>query len=315
MATMASTGQAGGGGTAVPGLPALLEGPALRRRLTNSAAWALALVALTLVVAPAVWVVGGVAVRAIPHWQWAVLTTPGNRPSEALPRGGLENDILGTLLITAGVLVLAGTVGILAGIHLAEHVDPGQGGWARGASEVLAGIPSIVLGYVGYLALVVGLHWQYSLGAGLIVLSVLVLPYIAKSTEVALRQVPTSYREGAEALGMGPVHALRRVALRAALPGITTGLIVALAISVGETAPLLYTAGYSDALPSAQLTHHGIGYLTYAVFSFFDLPDRSSVQLSYDAALLLIVLVLLLIGVSRLVVGLTQRQGEAIRGR
>lgn len=277
--------------------------------------WSLAFVALGLIVAPAIWVLGGVLARAIPHWQWAVLTTPGTQSTRALPAGGLENAILGTLLIMVGVALLAGTVGILSGIHLAENTAANRGGLLRGASEVLAGIPSIVLGYVGYIALVVGLHWGFSLAAGIIVLSVLVIPYMAKSTESALRQVPTSYREGAEALGMPPVYALRRIVLRTALPGIATGVIVSLAIAVGETAPLLYTANYNQALPSLALTHRGVPYLTYAVWTFFNLPSTASVQLSYDAALLLIVLVGILIVVARLVVALTQRHAETAGSR
>lgn len=298
----------------LPTVATLHGRPALSRRLVNGAVWAGAALALVLVVAPAVWVVGGVVVRAVPRWQWAVLSTPGNAPSKALPSGGLENEILGTLVLMVGTVVVAGPVGILSGVHLAENVPAAKGGLLRGASEVLAGIPSIVLGYVGYIALVVGLHWGYSLLAGLMVLAVFVVPYISKSTEVALRQVPTSYREGAEALGMPPAHALRRIALRSALPGITTGLLVALALAVGETAPLLFTANYSDALPALSPTHHSIGYLTYAVWTFFNLPSASAVRLSYDAALLLVVLVLSLIVVSRVIVGVTQRQGESARG-
>jgi len=106
------------------------------------------------------------------------------------------------------------------------------------------------------------------------------------------------------------MRSLSRITMKAALPGITTGWLVALAISVGETAPLLYTAGFSESLPTLHLTHAPIGYLTYAVWTFYNSPFKGQQDLSYDAALILVVLVLALIVASRLVVSLTQRHTE-----
>ncbi len=242
-----------------------------------------------------------------------MLTTPTQGLS-----GGLENAILGSLVLMAGVLVIAGSVGVLAGIHLGELSRPRRHGKPSGtilrtATEVLSGFPSIVLGYVGYVALCVGLHWGYSLLPALLILSIMVVPYIAKSTETALRQVPTSYREGAEALGMSTGQALRKVVLKSAVPGIATGLLVALAIAGGETAPLLYTGGWSNSLPSASLVHQPIAYLTYPVWAFYNQPYKEAHYLSYDAALLLIVLVLVLLVISRLVVARSQRHAERRR--
>jgi len=279
--------------------------PSLRRRAANHLGWSACLLAAVVLTAPLISVLWGVVGRALPVWHWSVLTEPGTGEG-----GGLANEIVGTLVLMLGVGVIAGTIGVASGIYLAEYASDRVGMVLRGASEVLAGIPSIVLGYVGYFALVVSLHWQFSLGAGLAALSALTVPYIAKATEASLRQVPTAYREGADALGMSPLTALRRITLKAALPGVATGLIVALAISIGETAPLLYTAGFSDQLPSLALTHQPVPYLTYAVWSFYDYPATSFVDLSYDAALILVVMVLVLIVLARLVVALTQRHTE-----
>jgi phosphate transport system permease protein len=271
--------------------------------------------ALLLVVGPALWVLLGVVVRAVPHWKWSVLTTPTKGTT-----GGLENAIIGTLILMLGVLIMAGSIGVLAGIHLSELAKPrrngkASGGFLRLASDVLSGFPSIVLGYCGYVALVVGLHWGFSLLPALIILSIMVIPYIAKSTESALRQVPDNYREGAAALGMSMGYSLRKVVLKSALPGIVTGLLIALAIACGETAPLIYTANFTDAVPGASLIHsQGFAYLTYPVFTFYNQPNVQAHYLAYDAALLLVLIVLALLVISRIIVARTQRHSES-RGR
>ncbi len=276
-----------------------------RRKLKAKIVWSLGYFTLLLVITPAILIVGHVILQALPHFQFSVLTT-----STTGLGGGLKNEIAGTLVIVVGVLVIAGGLGILAGIYLSSYAKSKAGNFLRASSEVLAGIPSIVFGYVGYIALVVHFHWGFSLGAGLITLSLMVVPYVSKTTEVALRQVPSSYSEGGEALGLSEGYILRRITLKSALPGVVTGIIVAVAIATGETAPLLYTAGYSQNLPRLAVTHSPLGYLTYAVWTFYNQPSKSAVQLSYDAALLLIIGVVMLIVISRVVVSVSQRHSE-----
>lgn len=283
-----------------------------RRRLAATLFRLGTIAALALVLAPAAWLLGSVVAHAVPHWRWSVLWSPLVGAT-----GGLEGPLIGTLILMAGVLVVAGSIGVLTGVHLAELSRPGRRGWhgaeiLRTACDVLSGLPSIVLGYVGYVALVVGLHWQFSLLPAVLVLSVLVVPYIAKATESALRQVPTAYREGAEALGMSTGYALRTIVLRAGAPGIVTGLLIALAIAGGETAPLIYTAGISARLWTGHFIHgHGFAYLTYYVYTFWAYPTKQANYLSYDAALILVVLVLLLLVTARAIVARTQRHAEA----
>jgi phosphate transport system permease protein len=277
-----------------------------QRKLVNALFWTGCICCLALVVIPTLWMLIEVVGRALPVFDWSVLVknTRGNG-------GGLRNAIIGTLVLGLGVMLVGGTVSVLTGIYLSEFAAGRSRSVLRGAYEVLAGVPSIVLGYVGYVALVVFFHWGFSLAAGVLTLSVLSIPYITKATESALSQVPTSYREGAEALGLPVGWTLRKVVLKSAIPGIVTGMLVALALAIGETAPMLFTAGWSNSAPTGQLTHSPVGYLTYPIWTFYNLPSQSARALSYDAAFLLIIFVLLLIIFGRVITWLSRRHSES----
>lgn len=253
--------------------------------------WFLCAIAMVCIIGPAVWIIVGLLTTAAPTLNLNLIT-------KTTEQGGLQNAILGTLVLALGVVIVAGTVGIGAGIYLAEFAPARLARWLRMFPEVLAGIPSIVIGYTGYLLLVLQLHLGFSILAATIALAALVTPYIVKSTEVALSQVPTTLREAGVALGLPVVTQMRRVLLPPALASIITGLIVAIAISTGETAPLLYTANFSNANPPLTLTHAPIGYLTYVSYYYIQLPSAKDHQLANaaGAVTLIFLLVLTLIG-------------------
>lgn len=215
--------------------------------------------------------------------------------------GGLLNAIEGTLLIGLGSMILAVPVGVAAGVFVAEFPETKLAGIIRFSADVLVGVPSIVLGYFGYITMVVGLGWHFSLAAASITLAILCLPYICRTTEQALLQVPPALREAAFALGAGDARVAWRIALPAASPGILTGILLAFAISVGETAPLIYTAGWSSYLWSGALVREPVGYLTYAIWAFINEPFAAANALAYAAALLVMAIVLVTSAVARFV--------------
>lgn len=207
--------------------------------------------------------------------------------------GGLRNAIAGSLLISGLALVLAVPVGVSAGIYLAEYdYIPFVGSVSRFISDVLVGVPSIILGYFGYITMVVYAGWKFSLLAASITLAIMMLPYIARTTEMALRDIPDSVRESAYALGAGDGRVILKIMIPAARTGILTGVLLSLSISLGETAPLIYTANWSSYLWDGHFTNEPVAYLTYVIWSYIGEPYESAHKLAYAAAFLIVFLVL-----------------------
>ena len=272
-----------------------------RRGLTDRIFWAFCGLAFLVIAAPSVSVIVSVFHQAFPALGWQLFT-------QTTSAQGIQNAILGTLLLLLGVLIVAGSIGVAAGVYLAEYAAGRSAAVLRFFSEVLAGMPSIVIGYIGYVTLVVEFHWGYSLLAAILALSVLVMPYIVKTTEVALRQIPTTLREGAAGLGMARSAVLRRILMPVALPGIMSGLVVALAISTGELAPLLFTANASDQNPSFSLFHHSVPYLTNVVYTDLSLPGRRYHATSAAAGLISLAILVILIALGRILSSRSRRQ-------
>jgi len=207
--------------------------------------------------------------------------------------GGLWNAIVGSIILIALSAGISVPIGVFAGVYLSEFASPHNrfANLIRFMADVLAGVPSIVLGYVGYLLFVIYFGWGFSALAGGLTLSILMFPYILRTTEISIRKVPDSIREGAMALGSTKTTMINRLTLRFAMPGIITGILLAISISLSETAPLLYTAQFNNFIPT-QVVHAPIGYLTYIVWTFSQIPTTSAQDLAYLASFILITFVI-----------------------
>ena len=268
----------------------------LSRRIVSAAGWVITGTCLVVLSVMMVWILGVVSVRGASALKLSLFTTITQGTG-----GGLLNAIEGTFVLSAGALVLSVPLGVASGIYISEYRFSRWAGVIRFLADVLVGVPSIVVGYFGYVALVEWGGWNFSVAAGSIALAVICLPYICRTTELALRQVPNDLRDAAYSLGATDRRVILGVCLPAALPAILTGVLLALAVSVGETAPLLYTAGWSNYMWDGHLTHSPIGYLTYAIWTFINEPFASANALAYAAAFLVTAFVLVINVMARFV--------------
>jgi phosphate transport system permease protein len=256
-----------------------------RRRLFDCLGWSASALAFLLLGAAMVWILVMVFIYGYHSLTPKVITqvTEGTG-------GGLLNAIEGTLVLALGGVLLAVPLGLGAGIYLAEFDYGPLAPVVRFLADVLAGVPSIVIGYFGYVTLVTTLGWEFSAAAGSVALAVISVPYICRTTEMVLRGVA----RGAYALGATDRQVVLGITVPAALPGIVTGILLALAISVGETAPLLYMAGWSSFLWNGHLIKEPIGYLPYVSWAFVTEPFASAQALAYAAALFVTLFVLVI---------------------
>ncbi|HUZ62499.1 MAG TPA: phosphate ABC transporter permease PstA [Acetobacteraceae bacterium] len=275
---------------------AITRRSARTRRMLSLAGWSACAVAFVLVALPVFDILFLVISRGLAAFSPALFTQVTNGTS-----GGLANAISGTLILSAGALLFGVPVGVGGGIYLAEFGNGRFGAIVRFVADVLTGIPSIVLGYFAYITLITGLGWHFSVLAGSVTLAIIIIPYMARLTELVLRQVPQSLREAAYALGAPERKVILRVVFPIGWPGILTSILLALAISVGETAPLIYTAGWSNYMWHGKLIGEPIGYLTYVIWSFINQPAASAHALAFAAGFLVIVTVLAINIAARLV--------------
>jgi phosphate transport system permease protein len=242
--------------------------------------------ATILILIPLVALVAYVAINA---WPWIDIEFLTAGPGDFV-HGGALNAIFGSLQLIPLATLIAAPLGILAGVFLAELAPPRLADAIRFGTDVMVGLPSVVIGVFCYALLVLPFH-GYSALAGIVALAVIMIPVIARNTEEILRLVPASVREGALALGMPRWRVVLTVLIRAGLGGLVTGVVLAVARGAGETAPLLLTALGSRLVNVGNLTQPMDSLPTF-IYTNSGQPSPVLVGQAWAAALLLLIFVL-----------------------
>ena len=200
--------------------------------------------------------------------------------------------IINTIIMVAFTLVLAVPIGVAAAIYLVEYAGRGSKlvKVIRVTTETLAGIPSIVFGLFGFLAFVLAFGWGYSMIAGVLTLTLMVLPTIIRTTEEALLAVPDLFREGSFGLGAGKLRTIFVIILPAAMPGILSGIILSIGRIVGESAALIFTSGSFAAVPKDIFS----STRTLAVHMYCLLSEGLYTNQAYATAVVLLVIVVII---------------------
>ncbi len=200
--------------------------------------------------------------------------------------------IINTVTMTLLSLALAVPIGVFSAIYLTEYAKRGNPlvKVVRVTTETLAGIPSIVYGLFGYLVFVIACHFGNSMLSGALTLAIMILPTVMRTTEEALLAVPDSFREGSFGLGAGRLRTVFKVVLPSAVPGILSGIILAIGRIVGETAALIYTSGTVAGIPK-DLMHSG---RTLSIHMYALLSEGLYMEEAYATAVVLLVLVLII---------------------
>lgn len=205
--------------------------------------------------------------------------------------GGMANAIVGTGILLGIGSAIGLPIGIMAGIYLAEFGNTSFGTAVRFLTDVLSGVPSIVVGVVAYTLVVVPLH-HFSALAGGVALAILMIPTVTRTSEEMIRLVPQSFREAGLALGIPRWRTTLRIVLPSALKGITTGVLLAIARAAGETAPLLFTA-LGNRFWSTSIMQP-MASLTVFIFDYAKAPFEDWNRQAWAASFVLIFLIFLL---------------------
>lgn len=263
------------------------------------AVWASAIiVCLTVLI-----IVGYVLIKGIPHLKPSLFAWEYTSENVSMLPA-----IVNTVTMTALALLMAAPIGIFSAIYLVEYApkDSRLVKLVRTTTETLSGIPSIVYGLFGMLIFVIALGLRNSMLSGALTLSIMILPSIMRTTEEALLSVPNAYREGSFGLGAGRLRTVFKIVLPSAVPGILSGIILAIGRIVGETAALIYTAGTVAGIPKDLLSSGR----TLSVHMYALTSEGLYMDEAYATAVVLLVLVLIINTISELLA----KKATAVKG-
>lgn len=237
-----------------------------------------------------IFVIGFVLYKGVPNITWKLLTT---KPSYLTKNIGILPDILNTFYIVIATLVVVLPLGVGAAIYLTEYATNKKlVAVIEYAAETLSGIPSIIYGLVGMLFFCEFLKMQTSILAGAMTLVIMNLPTIMRTTQESLKTVPQSYREGAFGLGAGKWRVIRTVVLPSCVDGIMTGCILAIGRILGESAALLFTAGFAHTI-NGFVDGLGRAGATLTVALYVYAKEQGEFEVTFAIAAILMILALL----------------------
>jgi phosphate transport system permease protein len=282
--------------------PLALRGVSPARRRRDATARATILAATVIALIPLVLIIYYLLKQGLGAWSTSFFTSDptGNTFFKNSIIGGVKSALLGTIEMVALASAIAVPIGVGVAVWLVEY---GRESWfartVRFFVDVLTGVPSIVFGLFIYIVLVVGIHGTYAGYKGSLALALLMLPVVVRSGEIVLLLVPAGLRESALALGAPRWRMIARIVLPTALPGIVTGVLLAIARAAGETAPLLFTSG-TTFKTNTDLSQF-MNSLPVQIYSDITNPTTAVVDRAWGTALALVTLILLLNVIARLI--------------
>lgn len=270
-----------------------------RRRVKSAVATTLIVLAFVLAAIPLVALVYFITKEGLKVFSWDFLTT--ELPfSQRSVDGGIGPAVVGTIVITLGATLMAVPLGVLGGIYLNEYGGKSKfAALVRFLSEILTGVPSIVMGLFIYIFWVLRVKQQTGF-AGSLALACLMLPVVIRTSEEMLRLVPHELREGSLALGSRKSRTIRTVVLPHAAPGIVSGSLLAVARAAGETAPLLFTIGATQTANWSLFKGTNTA-LSVQIFGNANSPFIPAQERAYGAAFTLILIVFIATALARIV--------------